>query len=74
MRMADGGPFGSHAVASAREYCTRTGRPISFEINAASIAASSASFMPYEPGPGSHVTRTCSILKPAIPATALRSG
>ncbi len=55
-------------------YCTRTGRPTACARIAASIAASSASFMPYDPGPGIHVTRTASMGSASISATALRSG
>ena len=72
MRVVTGGPFGSQAIPSAREYCSRTGLPTARDNSTASIAASSASFMPYDPGPAIHTTRTFSADCRSRPATALR--
>jgi hypothetical protein len=41
-------------------YCTRTGWPTALASTAASMAASSASLRPYEPGPVVHLTCTLS--------------
>src|ERR1700722_8265529 len=54
-------------------YCNRTGLPTALASTAASMAQSSASFRPYEPGPVVQIVRTVSTGTCRIAATPART-
>src|ERR1043165_3092521 len=59
-RWIEAGPFGAQPVPWSRMYCNRTGAPTAFASTAASMAQSSASLRPYDPGPVVQMTCTLS--------------
>src|SRR5262249_5508448 len=67
-----GGPFGSQPFSSARDHCTRTGRPTAFASSAATTAASSWPLRPYQPHPAAYPQYTLSAGRLNSPESCLR--